>query len=464
MSERFDTGLRELGERIGREHDELLGDWTAQMTARVRRGRRLRATALAGGLVAVLAVVTVGGSMLDRRPAPVPPATTHAPSPEPTSAPTSGPAPSPDATAAPTGVDVVAGWQELGVAPGLFGDAVVQDSVALGTRVVAVGCDEGAASMGSASATTPPIWVGDGAAWEQARPVDLPGPSVSCLLQVEATPHGLYALGWSALLHSDDGLTWSPVVLPTTYVGGYLALATSGDRVTLVTARASEAESTVATLWTTTDGSSWQEVGADLPHDSAGAGDNPAVVFDNANLARIVEHDGVLVAVGASPGGEFVPTAAAWTSTDTLTWTPAVVEGADECYLVDVAGYGSGLIGAGWCSSTGNPAVWTSSDGRSWQQAVAPQVDLDPATAYASVTGITTAGDRVAIGGSMFDAAVGDSSWTQWIGSPDAGWERADALAVPYHQASGLAFWPTRGALADPNGTALPRVVLTEQP
>ena len=73
MSERFDSGLRELGERIGREHDDVWDDWTAQMTARVRRGRRVRTAALAGGLVAVLGVVAVGGSMLDRRPAPVAP-------------------------------------------------------------------------------------------------------------------------------------------------------------------------------------------------------------------------------------------------------------------------------------------------------------------------------------------------------------------------------------------------------
>lgn len=458
MSERFDTGLRELGERIGREHDEVLDDWTARMTVRVRRGRRVRAGALAGGLVAVLAVVGVGGTLLERRPAPVPPATSTVPSP----APTSSSAPTSEPSASLTGVDVAAGWREAGVAPALFGDAVVTDAAAAADTVVAVGCDDQAASTGAPVAA--PIWTRDGGEWTRVGPIDspVPGSPVTCVTQVAATPHGWYAVAWSALLHSDDGVTWSPVeVLPAPDgypVGGYDALAVSGDRVTVVTSRASFAESRVATLWTTTDGSSWQEVGADVPHDEAGVGDNPAVVFDNANVARIVDHGGVLVAVGASPGGEFVPTAAAWTSTDTLAWTPANVEDADQCYLSDVVDTASSLLGAGWCTATGNPALWTSADGRAWQRVTAPQVDLDPSTAYASLTGVTTVGDGFAIAGPWSDAAAGTTAWVQWTGSPDTGWERADDLAVPYHQASDVAFWPTLGAGEQP------RVVLTQQP
>ncbi len=395
MSERFDSGLRELGERIGREHDDVWDDWTAQMTTRVRRGRRVRTAALAGGLVAVLGVVAVGGSMLDRRPAPVPPATTLAPSPAPTSAPTPASSPTPTSSApstsgttAPlTGVDVVAGWRELGVDPALFGDAVVTDTASVGSTVVAVGCDHQAAMSSSTAATDAPIWTSDGSSWTRVGPIDspMPGYPVNCLSQVLATPYGFFAVAWSALLHSDDGLTWSPVEMlpaPDGYpFGNYVAVATSGNRVTVVTQRLAGAESMAATLWTTTDGTTWQELGAGIPHDTAGVGDNPAVVFDNANLLRIIDHDGVLVAVGASPGGEFVPTAAAWTSTDALTWTPATVEAADQCYLVDVAETGSGLLGVGWCASTGNPAAWESSDGRSWHRVAAPQVDLDPGTA-----------------------------------------------------------------------------------
>ncbi len=462
MSERFDSGLRELGERIGREHDDVLNDWTAQMTARVRRGRRVRTAALAGGLVAALAVVVVGGSMLDRRPAPVPPATSLAPSPAPTSATT--PSPTSGTTAPLTGVDVVAGWRELGVDPALFGNAVVTDAVSVGSTVVAVGCDEQAAGSGSTAATDAPIWTSDGSSWTRVGPIEspMPGQPLTCLSQVVATPYGFFAVAWSALLHSDDGLTWSPVeVLPAPEgypVGNYVVASVSGDRVTVVTSSPAGAESTVATLWTTTDGHVWQEVAAGVQHDTAGVGDNPAVVFDNANLTRIVDHDGVLVAVGASPGGEFVPTAAAWTSTDTLTWTPATVEAADDCYLVDVAETGSGLLGAGWCPATGNPAVWASTDGRSWHRVAAPQVALDPGTGFASVTGITTIGDRFAIAARVFDAAADTDNWAQWVGSPDTGWEHAGDLAVPYHQTSDLGFWPTSGA-----GTQ-PRVVLTQQP
>lgn len=466
MSERFDSGLRELGERIGREHDGVWDDWTAQMTTRVRRGRRVRAAALAGGLVAVLGVVAFGGSMLDRRPAPVPPATTIAPSPTstPTSAPTSSSPPTSGTTAPLTGVEVLAGWRELGMDTALFGDAVVTDAASIGGTVVAVGCDEQATSSGSTAATDAPIWISDGGSWTRVGPIDspVPGQPVTCLSQVVATPYGFFAVGWSALLHSDDGVTWSPVeVLPAPDgypYGTYVAAATSGDRLTVVTQRPAGAESMAATLWTTTDGATWQEIGADIPHDTAGVGDNPAVVFDNANVPRIIDHDGVLVAVGASPGGEFVPTAAAWTSTDALTWTPATVEAADQCYLVDVAETGSGLLGVGWCASTGNPAAWESSDGRSWQRVGAPHVDLDPGTAYVGVTGIAAIGDRVAITARWYDAAAEPATAVQWLGSPETGWERADDLAVPYRQTADLGFWPIVGAATQP------RIVLTQQP
>ncbi|MCB2176499.1 MAG: hypothetical protein KQH57_11870 [Actinomycetales bacterium] len=472
MSERFDSGLRELGERIGREHDDVWDDWTAQMTARVRRGRRVRTAALAGGLVAALGVVAFGGSMLDRRPAPVPPATTLAPSPTrtsaptptPTSAPTSSSTPTSGTTAPLTGVDVVAGWRELGVDPALFGDAVVTDAASVGGTVVAVGCDAQAHNAGSTAGADAPIWTGVGSTWTRVGPIDSPLPDqpVDCLSQVVATPHGFFAVAWSALLHSDDGLTWSPVeVLPAPEgypLGNYVAAAVWGDRVTVVTQRLAGAESMAATLWTTTDGTTWQELGAGIPHDTAGVGDNPGVVFDNANLSRIVDHDGVLVAVGASPGGEFVPTAAAWTSTDALTWTPATVEAADQCSLTDVVETGSGLLGVGSCASTGNLAAWESSDGRSWRRVSAPHVDLDPDTALVGVAGIATIGDRVAISARHFDAAAGTDAAVQWVGSPETGWERADDLAIPYLQTSELGFWPITGVATQP------RVVLTQQP
>ncbi|HMO12418.1 MAG TPA: hypothetical protein PKB06_13165, partial [Actinotalea sp.] len=351
-------------------------------------------------------------------------------------------------------IAVVDGWRDAGADPAVFAGSVVTAAVAWQGAVVAVGCDHEATGAGPLEPTDAPVWVGSGADWRRAGPVTVPSPTgtggtpVTCLDQVVASPFGLFAAAGAVVLQSADGLDWEPVNgLWPLGEGWASALFALGDRVTVLSSRASLAESTVAALWTTTDGATWTVLG-DPERYEAGVGDDPAVGFDNADVAEVVERGGTLVAVGASPGGAFVPTAAAWTSTDTVTWTPAAVAGGEDCYLTAVTVTDPGLFGAGWCADTGQPATWTSADGTVWQPAVAPVAEL-PEFSFLEVLATTWLGaGTVAITGSVSHAGqeAGPDGQVQWL-IDDGVLTRDDLVAVPYHRVGGTGFWPAVGAV-----------------
>ncbi len=75
MSERFVAALRDLSQAAAGHHMPTADKWTAHLTARVRRARQVRASAIVGATAVVIAGVLVAGSALNRVPAPVPPAT-----------------------------------------------------------------------------------------------------------------------------------------------------------------------------------------------------------------------------------------------------------------------------------------------------------------------------------------------------------------------------------------------------
>jgi hypothetical protein len=201
----------------------------------------------------------------------------------------------------------------------------------------------------------------------------------------------------------------------------------------------------VATLWTSADGVSWQRVAG-----------NRAAVFDGAAVFAMEETGGTFVAVGALPevAGEtmngYWSAAAAWTSSDGLTWRPATVEGGAGCYLVDVAVTPSGLLGAGSCTSDG-PALWTSTDGTSWQRTTAPAVDLRN-NGYVRLSAIQVLGDTILLAGMETGDGIWISEPREWRGSPEGGWERMDGasnryigVATPFAVVDGIGFWPRVG-------------------
>lgn len=404
-------------------------------------------------VITAAAVAVLGGGLLvwaltgdDAVPAPedVPATTTSAAEPTPSdedATPVETPSPS-DEPSTPTPSDGPAVWSPADVAPEVFGGVEITGAVAWERSIVAVGCDHELTTSGEPG--DGPIWVGSGSQWERVGPVSVPSPTgteipVTCVDQVVATPHGLFAAAGFAMIRSTDGLTWESVGLDLDeWVEAILAV---GDNVSVLTARASLAESRVATLWSTTDGLAWDRLGG--PRSEAGVGDDPAVVFDNGGVADVVAAGGLLVAVGASPGGEFVPTAAAWTSADTLTWQRASVADAEDCYLTAAATATTGLLAAGWCTTTGQPALWTSADGTAWQRTEAPVAELAPYS-FVAVGGLSVLADgTVAVAGTVSEAGLEGGTIAQWLG-PD-GWNRADDVVVPYHVVEGTGFWPPLG-------------------
>jgi hypothetical protein len=485
MSEDFATRMRELSSEAARVQEAASGPWTAELGGRVRRGRRVRRATIATVAAMTVAVVALGGSALAHRPAPVP--VVH---PSPTS-------PAPTSSAGPSywpGVPVMDGWHTAGVEPALFAAAVVTDATSVGGRVVAVGC-------GYYQQPVPrelPVWVGDpddASSWHRAsiEPNPASGPfPVSCLRQVVSTRYGLFAAGTS-LVHSDDGEAWTEVALEQVTDPDdltVLAIAPVGDRVTVLTSHRLAEATRVASLWTTTDGTTWTRLGSG-PRTVTG-GDDPAATFDNADVSSVVTYDGLVVAVGASPWerafnesfntpwpDSVSPTATVWTSHDGTTWRQGAVEEPEGCYLADVEPTSSGLVLAGWCKD--GPGLWTSEDGTSWRRAAAPTIDMSPpdleppaivvGERIVRISAVSVLDDgTMLLTGSEYPPDVSYSGasnegWISlpiahlWRGSPATGWTELGGslsgfedqlvttgdLAAPFAIVDRVGFWPRVG-------------------
>lgn len=436
----FDAELRDLAGRAEQAHVTSDGFATAAVKGRVRRARRVyRATVAAATVVGVGVVGAAGVAVAQLWPDPARPVGTVAPSPEPTDG----------ATPVLVTDGVVDGWGRLPTDEEIFGQFRVTATAARDGRGVAVGCDpNGAAVGGPGDIGGFPAWYADAAGdWVQAT-----GPATSldreaCLMDVVATPHGYLAVGPSWVVRSDDGASWEPVELPGATTAGASTVSVLGDRVTVLVERPSEAESTVAQLWTTTDGTTWSQVT-----------DGSAAVFDNATVAQVLEVDGRLVAVGSAPGGAFVPTAAAWVSDDGLTWTRTTPDGAgfvDDAMLA-VERAGDRLVAAGLCSDTAQMCAWSSVDGgRTWAAETTPVEPLDPSVAYRQATDVTVVGDVVYAVGTGFDASRPEGEQAVdcvWRRTADGVWQAVDPTEVgslPLHQVdvggAVVGFWPAVG-------------------
>jgi len=438
----FDAELRDLAGRAAHAHTRSDGFASLAVKSRVRRARRVyRATVAAGTMAAVVAVGAVATAVAQRWPERVPPAETLEPAPDATDAPIL-PSPTPDATDAPTLITdgVLVGWRDLGVDEAIFGPVAITDAVAVDGRAVAVGCDESDGDSGG----FPAYFADDAATWTRASGATSAfDDQYACLDQVVSTPHGLFAAGVLGLFRSDDGTTWETVELPGYDHGWVDAVFAAGDRVTVLVGQASYAESTVAAMWTTTDGETWTPVT-----------DGSAAVFDNGGVADVITFGDRLVAVGAQPGGEFVPTAAAWVSADGLTWerTTATGEGFADDAMVALAAADGGLVAVGWCSDTKQLCAWRSTDGTTWVPEAVPSEDLDPSVSYIQAGALTALGNDVYAVGSKDVAASETFEPRLWHRAPGGPWERIDPEtvgAVPFAQVDVggrlVGFWPGRG-------------------
>lgn len=428
------------------EHDELShrirGALTAftgdvdndDATRRIRGGvRRRRGARVASVLAATVAVGAVAAAALTRA-SDGPSDTVAVEQPDRGGSTTSSAAPPRDGVAVPALDD----WSDTGVDAATFGSVTITEAVSLGGKVVAVGCRrEGDDASGF------PAWVRalDGA-WTRAAASE----DVDCLDHVAATPFGLFASGVASLWRSADGREWERVGLPSREyrvvdTGRYGPVFVVDDRVTVARWTPAPAESTVASLYSTTDGYTWTAYRAE------------ATLFDDATVAAVTSTAGGLLAVGASPGGEFVPTAAAWTSPDGLLWTRVTPSEAEfeNAFMTDVVRTDDGYLAVGGDSfQSGLMVAWTSPDGVDWRRSPSPDETLDPDTAYMRANAVTRVGDEYFAAGEDFDAARAPESIPALWASPDGvTWRRLDLqddALIPFEivalDDTGLGFWP----------------------
>lgn len=439
----FDERLAGLADRAASAHLTSDGFATDGLKARVRRGRRVRAAVAGAGAVLAVAVVGVAGVTAVEAWRDVPPVQT----PEPTLAPTPTPtdSPDPDPSQDPTSWDVLQGWSDAGVDPDVFGSVSISGAVSAGGRAVVVGC-----ATEAGTDVQFPAWASDDATgWVAASGPAPRSRELPCLDWVVATSHGFYAAG-SDLYRSTDGLTWSVVDEPRAAgaaLGRVDALMVVGDRVTAVVHHDAETggQHWDATLWTTTDGVGWELVG-----------DERARVFDDTSIYVVLPGpDGGAVALGADPGGEYIPTAVAWTSADGLTWTRTTPpgEGFDGCRMVSAAVDVEGYVAVGRCESVESGVVsWTSTDGSTWRaHGVSGSTEGEltgPGTVTSVPSGSGSAPVRFATGDGLEDGAEVIAPWpVMWRARVDGAWERLpDEVAVPFAvvEVGGrqVGFWP----------------------
>lgn len=316
----------------------------------------------------------------------------------------------------------VEGWVSTGADPSVFGAVRITDAAVVDGRIVAVGCATTAAAEGEL-----PIWTSlDAASWDRAAGVKEEPFSAYCLEDVAATPIGVFAVG-STLLRSSDGRVWDPVEFPAEHAIGYAAaLFATAERVTVLVQQAAEAESTIATLLTTTDGTTWMEGPAES-----------AALFDSSAVGDVLVGGEGLIAVGASPGGEFVPTAAVWTSPDGLRWrlvTPRDREFSDA-YMNAIMDTGNGYLAVGGSPfDTGLMAAWTSPDGTTWSRLPETDEQTDPSVAHMEASALTEIEGTLYAAGRDFDARRSgglEDVAALWASSDGITWERVDLESLP---------------------------------
>lgn len=250
-----------------------------------------------------------------------------------------------------------------------------------------------------------------------------------CPTQFVATPFGFFAAGPGIRWRSDDGTDWRTWTIdddPTAASLGIHAVfpAPDGSRVTVLQLRPALAESTVAQMWTTSDGDSWQAVD-----------DGSLEEFDNSALAGVIPGGDGLLAFGAAPGGELVPTAAVFTSSDGVRWrrvTPVSPDYENKS-IIDIVRVDAGFVAVGGdFASTGRMTAWTSPDGITWTRAPGSDESVDPSTAYMIAEQLTSTDGTLWASGVDHDAARDpDEIPALWVSDDGRNWQRVELATGP---------------------------------
>lgn len=185
------------------------------------------------------------------------------------------------------------------------------------------------------------------------------------------------------------------------------------------------------TLWRSTDGLAWRRL-ADSPAFEGTGG--PYGWFDS--VAGVAPGRTGLVAVGATNEGDMSAfDAEAWTSPDGDSWQRAVVSGAKDAAMNDVAAGPGGFVAVGIDGHAGGgtqmvgsrgAAVWTSADGTRWTR-LPTEADFAGAEMTRVIAGPS---GYLAVGSDMPAASVRQSTWPGppiWISADGTHWKRVVA-------------------------------------
>lgn len=347
------------------------------------------------------------------------------------------------------------GWEPLRLAPtGVAGSHLTVAATDGEVTVLAV-CDTQAAGLGREGALS--VWWATGnLEWEA---VSLPATD-RCVNQIENTPFGFFASTPGQGLWSEDGKDWriwgagNAVNPELAGLGSVHAIfpATGEDRLTLLLLGPAPGESTVATLITTTDGTTW-----------ARGPDGVASEFDNTTIAGIHPGGDGLLAFGSSPGGEFTPTAAVFTSSDGLNWRRVTPRNPDfnSKVITDVVAFDEGFVAVGGdFFKTGLMTAWTSPDGITWNRSPHPDETVNPRVASSTANTVTVSNGRIWAAGVDYDASRSqDQLAALWVSDDGLAWTRTEITdesdVIPFtlltNPETSLGVWPPNNTpSADP--------------
>jgi hypothetical protein len=286
-------------------------------------------------------------------------------------------------------------WTRWPVDPDIFGTGGVNDVVAGGPGLIAVG-GTFASCGGGLDPCSGAVWLSDdGIIWDRLDDASGVFQDAWFIRAVTAGDSGLVAVGDGAsgdplVWFSPYGMQWSRSVLPN---GNQVFDVVSTDTGYVAVGRADRIQGDTilsdGAVWTSPDGITWNQIAED------------AATFADAYLMAITETDQGLVAVGvlAQDTGFGV-----WTSPDGNTWTKRVVDTSfpGPMGLFDVTEGTPGVLTAGVFGG-----LWLSPDGVTWQDVADPDF---------RVRSVAPRGDGfVAVGDSCDDTGCTTAVWT----SPD---------------------------------------------
>jgi TIR domain len=365
-------------------------------------------------------------------------------------------------------------WTEQSDVFGGTGTQRMMGLVAWGSGFVAVGEDSTAGNDGGA------VWISaDGSAWDKvAGNADIEG----VMYGIAAGGPGLVAVGYrgeggAGVWTSTDGIIWDPVPYDAFVFGDgpefwMHAVASADPGLVAVGEAGGDAVGEgggFGAAWTSLDGITWERVDADFgsgPLTSVVAGEPLGIVaagraespngdwdaavwtsrggltwerVDSEDLGgdgdqwiNAVTRGGPgLIAVGAEQTLESGRDAAVWASSDGLTWVrvkPTDVfsgSGVQEMFGVAVGDLGVFAVGS-TTNGDWDAAVWTSSDGTTWEQVVVPTSQDDAGVFDGGQMQAVVVTDASVVGVGIFSWQSGEVTAGQPIGygeEPDAvGW------------------------------------------